>query len=121
MPSWMECERTRWSKRRSTRCRSDEPRAVVLSPHLRHGCASLTPAGWAWAAGVVLLLGAGALACAWQVVALGIVSLSFLCAAYLAFYPAALALWRHHLELRWQVVAPPSGAIAVAQPFSLRV
>lgn len=51
----------------------------------------------------VLLLLAGTGLGVWVLVAFGLVVLSFLLCMYLAFYPAAVALWRRHVEFSWRL------------------
>jgi uncharacterized protein (DUF58 family) len=83
---------------------------------------SLTARGQAWAAGAGLLLFVGALAGAWRVAALGVVALTALGAAYVAFFPTSVLVWRRHLELLWRIERPGDGSDFVAgRPFRLTV
>ena len=83
---------------------------------------SLTARGRTWAVGSAILLGLGALASSWQVAALGVVSLSTLCVAYLVFYPTSVLIWRRHLELQWVLRRPEGDREFIAgRPFRLAV
>jgi uncharacterized protein (DUF58 family) len=71
-----------------------------------------------------LLVGAGAIRPeAWPLLALGVVVAAGLCAAYLAFFPTAIYLRRHKVELAWWVPPgeQPGGAVTVDHPFALHV
>jgi uncharacterized protein (DUF58 family) len=83
---------------------------------------SLTSRGQAWAAGAGLLLFVGAVAGSWRVAALGVVSLAALGAAYVAFFPTSVLVWRRHLELLWRVERGEDATAFVAgRPFRLTV
>jgi uncharacterized protein (DUF58 family) len=83
---------------------------------------SLTARGQAWAVGAGLLLFVGAVAGAWRVAALGVVSLAALGAAYVAFFPTSVLVWRRHLELLWRVErAEDASAFVAGRPFRLTV
>ncbi|HEX9104606.1 MAG TPA: DUF58 domain-containing protein, partial [Polyangia bacterium] len=83
---------------------------------------SLTARGQAWAVGGGLLLFVGAVAGAWRVAALGVVSLAALGAAYVAFFPTSVLVWRQHLELLWRVERGEEASGFVAgRPFRLTV
>ncbi len=83
---------------------------------------SLTLRGQAWAAGAALLLVVGALGGAWRVVALGVLSLSGLLCAYLAFFPTSVVIWRRHVELQWGIEREGGEASLFAgRPFRLVV
>jgi uncharacterized protein (DUF58 family) len=83
---------------------------------------SLTGRGQAWAVGAGLLLLVGAAAGAWRVAALGVVSLAVLGAAYVAFFPTSVLVWRRHLELLWRVERGEDASGFVAgRPFRLTV
>ncbi|MDB4966868.1 MAG: hypothetical protein JWN44_2557 [Myxococcales bacterium] len=83
---------------------------------------SLTARGQAWALGGGLLLFVGAVAGAWRVAALGVVSLAALGAAYVAFFPTSVLIWRRHLELLWRVERGEDGGGFIAgRPFRLTV
>src|SRR5439155_9008486 len=83
---------------------------------------SLTQRGQAWALGGGLLLFVGAVAGAWRVAALGVVSLAALGAAYVAFFPTSVLIWRRHLELLWRVErGEDGGGFIVGRPFRLTV
>ncbi|MCU1280018.1 MAG: hypothetical protein JWM53_3564, partial [bacterium] len=83
---------------------------------------SLTPRGQAWAVGAGMLLFVGAVAGAWRVAALGVVSLAALGAAYVAFFPTSVLVWRRHLELLWRVERGEEARDFVAgRPFRLTV
>src|SRR4051812_344158 len=83
---------------------------------------SLTPRGQAWAVGAGLLLVVGAVAGAWRIAALGVVSLAALGAAYVAFFPTSVLVWRRHLELLWRVERGEDASGFVAgRPFRLTV
>ena len=83
---------------------------------------SLTPRGQAWAIGGGLLLFVGAVAGAWRVAALGVVSLATLGAVYVAFFPTSILIWRRHLELLWRVErGEDGGAFIAGRPFRLTV
>jgi len=83
---------------------------------------SLTPRGQAWAVGAGLLLFLGAAAGAWRVAALGVVSLAVLGAAYVAFFPTSVLVWRRHLELLWRVErGEDASAFVAGRPFRLTV
>lgn len=60
---------------------------------------------------------------AWALVALGIVVISALLTAYLAFFPTAIYLRRHKVELAWWVPPGehPGGALAVDHQFTLHM
>jgi uncharacterized protein (DUF58 family) len=66
---------------------------------------ALTARGRLVLATAVLLLLAGTALGVWALVGFGLVVLSLLLCMYLAFYPAALALWRRHVEFSWRVGA----------------
>jgi hypothetical protein len=83
---------------------------------------SLTLRGQAWAAGAALLVVVGALGGSWRVVALGVLSLSGLCCAYLAFFPTSVVIWRRHVELQWGIVREGGEAgLHAGRPFRLVV
>lgn len=83
---------------------------------------SLTGRGQAWAAGGALLLVVGAAAGSWRVAGLGVVALTALGAAYVAFFPASVMIWRRHLELLWRVERGGDGGGFVAgRPLRLTV
>ena len=83
---------------------------------------SLTPRGQAWAIGAGLLLLLGAAAGSWRVAALGVVSLSALGAAYVAFFPTSVLVWRRHLELLWRVErGEDASAFVAGRSFRLTV
>jgi uncharacterized protein (DUF58 family) len=71
-----------------------------------------------------LFAGIGALSPeAWPLVALGTVILAALCSAYIWFYPTAIYLRRHKVELAWWVPPgeQPGGALTVDHPFNLHM
>jgi uncharacterized protein (DUF58 family) len=71
-----------------------------------------------------LFLGAGGLyRGAWPLVFLGFAAAAALCVAYLAFYPTAIFLRRHKVELAWWVPPgdQPGGALTAGIPFTLHV
>jgi uncharacterized protein (DUF58 family) len=81
---------------------------------------SLTLRGQAWAAGAALLIVVGALGGAWRVVAVGVISLSALLSAYLAFFPTSVVIWRRHVELQWGIQREGGETSLVAgRPFRL--
>jgi uncharacterized protein (DUF58 family) len=83
---------------------------------------SLTQRGQAWAASAALLFLVGALAGSWRMVALGVLSLSGLLCAYLAFFPTSVVIWRRHIELQWGIQREGGEAGLVAgRPFRLVV
>ena len=83
---------------------------------------SLTARGRAWMVGAALTLFIGAVAGAWRVAALGVVSLAALGAAYVAFFPTSVLVWRRHLELLWRVERGEDASGFVAgRPFRLTV
>jgi uncharacterized protein (DUF58 family) len=83
---------------------------------------SLTSRGQAWAAGAALLIVTGALGGAWRVVAAGVLSLSALLCAYLAFFPTSVVIWRRHVELQWGIQREGGETSLVAgRPFKLVV
>jgi uncharacterized protein (DUF58 family) len=83
---------------------------------------SLTQRGQAWAASAALLFLVGALAGSWRMVALGVLSLSGLLCAYLAFFPTSVVIWRRHVELQWGIQREGGEAGLVAgRPFRLVV
>lgn len=63
----------------------------------------------------VLLLLAGTGLGVWALVAFGLVVLSFLLCMYLAFYPAAVALWRRHVEFSWRLGPGPGPGIGAGR------
>ncbi len=73
--------------------------------------------------GLVLVAAGAAHADAWPLVALGVVVIGALCSAYLAFFPTAIYLRRHKVELAWWVPPgeQPGGALTVDHPFPLHV
>src|SRR5687767_3702732 len=83
---------------------------------------SLTARGQAWAALGALLLVVGALAGAWRLAALGVLTLGALSATYLAFFPSSVIIWRRHVELQWGIERP-SGEVGfvVGRAFRLVV
>jgi uncharacterized protein (DUF58 family) len=92
------------------------------SPARRGRPPSLTATGKAWALGGALLVVAGGAVGSWPVTALGTLSLGLLGAAYLAFYPTSILVWRRHLELRWHLERPTDGpGFVMGRPFRLRV
>src|SRR5262245_10385413 len=83
---------------------------------------ALTPRGQAWAAGAALLVVVGTLGGAWRLAALGVLSLSALLCAYLAFFPTSVIIWRRHLELQWGIQREGGESSLVAgRPFRLVV
>lgn len=60
---------------------------------------------------------------AWPLVFLGFAAAATLCTAYLAFYPTAIYLRRHKVELAWWVPPgdQPGGALTAGIPFTLHV
>jgi uncharacterized protein (DUF58 family) len=103
--------------------RSDAEKAERAPGRTHSGRApSLTPRGQAWAIGGGLLLFIGAVSGAWRVAALGVVSLAALGAAYVAFFPASVLVWRRHLELLWRVErSEDASAFVAGRPFRLTV
>ena len=100
--------------------RDHEPRAPGRTHSGR--APSLTPRGQAWAVGAGVLLLVGAVAGAWRVAALGVVSLAALGAAYVAFFPTSVLVWRRHLELLWRVErGEDASAFVAGRPFRLTV
>ncbi|MGZ3405916.1 MAG: hypothetical protein ACXVAN_05690, partial [Polyangia bacterium] len=88
----------------SKKARSEAERSERAPGRTHSGRApSLTARGQAWAVGAGLLLFVGAVAGSWRVAALGVLSLSALAAAYVAFFPTSVLIWRRHLELLWRV------------------
>ncbi len=72
--------------------------------------------------GAALMLFVGAVAGAWRVAALGVVSLAALGAVYVAFFPTSVLVWRRHLELLWRVErAEDASAFVAGRPFRLTV
>src|SRR5262245_31225529 len=83
---------------------------------------SLTRRGQAWAAAGAIFLIVGALAGAWRLAALGAISLGALGAAYLAFFPSSVIIWRRHVELQWGLERPSGeGGFVVGRAFRLVV
>ena len=83
---------------------------------------SLTPRGLAWGVGAALLLFVGAVTGAWRVAALGVVALTALGGAYVAFFPTSVLVWRRHLELLWRVErGEDASAFVAGRPFRLTV
>jgi uncharacterized protein (DUF58 family) len=83
---------------------------------------SLTARGQAWAVGAALLIVVGALGGAWRVAAAGVLSLSALLCAYLAFFPTSVVIWRRHVELQWGIQREGGETSLVAgRPFKLVV
>jgi uncharacterized protein (DUF58 family) len=81
---------------------------------------SLTARGRAWAWGGALLVLLGAAASSWRVVGLGVMALASLCAAYLAFFPTAILIWRRYLEMKWGLERPQGDdGFVVGRPFRL--
>ena len=64
---------------------------------------SLTPRGQAWAVGAACSCSSARSPARWRVAALGVVSLAALGAAYVAFFPTSVLVWRAPLELLWRV------------------
>ncbi len=104
---------------------SAPPRPSERAPGRSHSgrAPSLTSRGRAWAAAGALLLLLGALAGAWRVAALGVVTLAALGSAYVAFFPTSVLIWRRHLELLWRVERGEDGAagFVAGRPFRLTV
>src|SRR5262245_23709988 len=76
------------------------------------------------AASAAILVAAGALhPGAWPLAALGFVVVATLTSAYVWFYPTAVYLRRHKVELAWWVPPgdQPGGALTAGVPFALHV
>lgn len=104
--------------------RGERTRSPHRAPGRTHAgrAPSLTQRGQAWALGGALLLFVGAVAGAWRVAALGVVSLATLAAVYVAFFPTSVLIWRRHLELLWRVErGEDAGGFTVGRPFRLTV
>lgn len=69
----------------------------------------------------VALALAGAAAGAWSVAALGVLTAGLLGAAYVAFFPSAVLIWRRHVELTWGVRVGGDCGLAAGRPFELHV
>ena len=84
---------------------------------------ALTSHGRAWAIGGGALLLVGVAAGSPEAAALGVLMIAALSTAYLAFFPAAVYVWRRHLELSWRLEQPDAGYdnFVVGRPFQLVV
>jgi uncharacterized protein (DUF58 family) len=81
---------------------------------------SLTRLGRAWAWGGALLVLIGAITSSWRVAGAGVMALGSLCAAYLAFFPTAILIWRRYLEMKWGLERPQGDdGFVVGRPFRL--
>jgi uncharacterized protein (DUF58 family) len=76
------------------------------------------------AASGALFVGAGAIhRDAWPLVGLGVLTIAALCTSYLWYFPAAIYLRRHKVELAWWVPPgdQPGGALTADIPFLLHL
>ena len=74
------------------------------------------------AASAVVLAAAGAIFDRPELLGLGIVTAGVLFAVVIAQYPAAIFVWRRHVELTWRVARPPGDpALYVGKPLELTV
>src|SRR5262249_54745429 len=64
----------------------------------------------------------GALGGSWRSVAAGVLSLSALLCAYLAFFPTSVVIWRRHVELQWGIQREGGeSSLLAGRPFKLIV